>query len=178
VAGLSHAIEYAVTGQTEFSATRFGISILAGAVGGGIVGRVKWMKAQNTSVSDDLSDLSDLISDTTSTTSQRAERMYGAKVQGAPSQSAASGLVQKQAATASFKQSASLAQQNNMKLIMVQGDSAGIKLRIASKSAGNEAGVMARAASARSSVSSNYSLFSDVRVSQQIDDLGYGGFDF
>ena len=178
VTGLSHAIEWVATGQTEFSATRLGISILAGAVGGGIVGRVKWMKAQNTSVSDDLSDLSDLFSDTTSTTSQRAERMYGAKAQGVPSQSAASGLVQKQAATASFKQSASLAQQNNMKLIMVQGDSAGIKLRIASKSFGDEPGVMARAASVRSSVSSSYSLAPNIRVSQQLDELGYGGFDF
>ena len=47
VAGLSHGIEYLVTGQTEFSATRLGISVLAGAVGGGIAGRVKWAKAQN-----------------------------------------------------------------------------------------------------------------------------------
>ena len=52
VAGLSHAIEYAVTGQTEFSATRLGISILAGALGGGIVGRVKWAKAQNRGAGD------------------------------------------------------------------------------------------------------------------------------
>lgn len=49
VAGLSHGIEYLVTGQTEFSAARLGISILAGALGGGIVGRVKWAKAQNQS---------------------------------------------------------------------------------------------------------------------------------
>ncbi|CAB4602698.1 unannotated protein [freshwater metagenome] len=47
VAGLSHAIEYAVTGQTDFSAARLGISILAGALGGGIAGRVKWANAQN-----------------------------------------------------------------------------------------------------------------------------------
>ncbi|CAB4652135.1 MAG: hypothetical protein F2617_06890 [Actinobacteria bacterium] len=47
VAGLSHGIEYLVTGQTSFSAARLGISILAGALGGGIVGRVKWAKAQN-----------------------------------------------------------------------------------------------------------------------------------
>ena len=86
--------------------------------------------------------------------------------------------MQKQAATASFKQSASLAQQNNMKLIMVQGDSAGIKLRIASKSFGDEPGVMARAASVRSSVSSSYSLAPNIRVSHQLDELGYGGFEF
>ena len=47
VAGASHAIEYAVTGQTEFSAMRLGLSVLAGAAGGGIAGRVKWSKAQN-----------------------------------------------------------------------------------------------------------------------------------
>lgn len=47
VAGASHLIEYAVTGQTEFSAVRMGLSILAGAAGGGISGRVKWSKAQN-----------------------------------------------------------------------------------------------------------------------------------
>jgi RHS repeat-associated protein len=175
--GLSHAIEYAVKGQTEFSITRLGISILAGAVGGGIVGRVRWAKAQKTTVSDDLSDFSDLFSDTTSTASQRAERLNGLKVQGAPSQSAASGLVQKQAATASFKQTASLAQQNNMKLILVQSDSAGIKLRVSSKSFGDEPGVMARAASVRSSRNSGYSLAPNVRVSQQLDDLGFG-YDF
>jgi RHS repeat-associated protein len=49
VAGLSHAAEWVVTGQTEFSAARLGISILAGALGGGVVGRVKWAKAQNQS---------------------------------------------------------------------------------------------------------------------------------
>jgi RHS repeat-associated protein len=49
VTGISHAIEFWVTGQTEFSATRLGISILAGAFGGGIGGRVKWAKAQNSS---------------------------------------------------------------------------------------------------------------------------------
>ena len=172
--GLSHAIEWVATGQTEFSITRLGISILAGAVGGGIVGRVRWAKAQNTSVSDDLSDLSDLFSDTTSTTSQRAERLNGLKMQGSPSESAASGLVQKQASTASFKQAASLAQQNNTKLIMIQSDSAGIKLRVSSKSFGDEPGVMARAASVRSSVSSSYSLAPNIRVSQQLDELGYG----
>jgi RHS repeat-associated protein len=48
VAGLSHAAERVVTGQTEFSAARLGISILAGALGG-VVGRVKWAKAQNQS---------------------------------------------------------------------------------------------------------------------------------
>lgn len=47
VAGASHLIEYAITGQTEFSAVRMGLSILAGAAGGGIAGRVKWSKAQN-----------------------------------------------------------------------------------------------------------------------------------
>ena len=47
VTGLSHAIEYWTTGQTEFSAARLGISVLAGALGGGIVARVKWAKAQN-----------------------------------------------------------------------------------------------------------------------------------
>lgn len=49
VAGASHLIEYAVTGQTEFSAVRMGLSILAGAAGGGISGRIKWSKAQNRS---------------------------------------------------------------------------------------------------------------------------------
>jgi len=49
VTGLSHAIEFWVTGQTEFSAVRLGISVLAGALGGGIVGKVKWAKAQNSS---------------------------------------------------------------------------------------------------------------------------------
>jgi len=47
VAGASHLIEYAVTGQTEFSAMRLGLSILAGAAGGSIAGRVKWSRAQN-----------------------------------------------------------------------------------------------------------------------------------
>jgi len=171
--GLSHAIEYAVTGQTEFSITRLGISILAGAVGGGIVGRVRWAKARNSSISDDASTYSDLISETTSTASERFQRMYPAKVQGATSQSAASGLVQKQAATASFKQTASLAQQNNMKLILVQSDSAGIKLKMA-KSFGDESGVMARAASVRSGRSSGYSLASHLRVSDDLERMSIG----
>ena len=47
VAGASHAIEFAITGQTEFSSMRLGLSILAGAGGGSIAGRVKWSKAQN-----------------------------------------------------------------------------------------------------------------------------------
>jgi RHS repeat-associated protein len=47
VTAVSHAVELWATGKTEFSATRLGISILAGALGGGIVGRVKWAKAQN-----------------------------------------------------------------------------------------------------------------------------------
>jgi RHS repeat-associated protein len=47
VTGLSHAIEFWATGQTEFSATRLGISILAGALGGGLAGRVQWARAQS-----------------------------------------------------------------------------------------------------------------------------------
>jgi hypothetical protein len=47
VAGASHAIEFFFTGQTEFSAMRLGLSILAGAAGGSIAGRIKWSKAQN-----------------------------------------------------------------------------------------------------------------------------------
>ena len=47
VAGAVHGIEFLVTGQTEFSAVRLGLSILAGVNGGGIFGRVKWSKAQN-----------------------------------------------------------------------------------------------------------------------------------
>ena len=47
VTGASHLIEYAITGQTEFSVTRLGLSILAGAAGGGIAGRIKWSRAQN-----------------------------------------------------------------------------------------------------------------------------------
>ena len=46
VAGAAHAIEYAVTGQTSFSVARLGMSILAGAIGGGVRGRVKWANAQ------------------------------------------------------------------------------------------------------------------------------------
>ena len=45
VAGIATAIEYAATGQTSFSVMRLGLSILAGAVGGSIAGRVKWAKA-------------------------------------------------------------------------------------------------------------------------------------
>ena len=44
--GVAHGIEYAVTGQTEFSAWRLGASVLAGALGGGIAGRVKYARAQ------------------------------------------------------------------------------------------------------------------------------------
>jgi RHS repeat-associated protein len=174
VAGLSHAIEYAVTGQTEFSATRLGISILAGAVGGGIVGRVKWARAQNSSRSDDPSDFSSLFDDASSTSSQKMERLNGLKMQGSPSQSAASGLVQKQAVSASMREGAGLAQQGNAQYIVRQSDPAGIRLWMASKSAGDESGVVARAASVRSSRSSGYSLAGDVRVSQQLDELGYG----
>ena len=47
VAGAATAIEYAATGQTHFSVMRLGISILAGATGGAIGGRVKWVKAEN-----------------------------------------------------------------------------------------------------------------------------------
>jgi RHS repeat-associated protein len=176
VAGLSHAIEYAVTGQTEFSATRLGISILAGAVGGGIVGRVKWARAQNSSRSDDLSDLSSLFDDASSTASQKAERLNGLKMQGSPSQSAASGLVQKQAVSASMREGAGLAQQGNAQYIVRQSDPAGIRLWMASKSAGDESGVVARAASVRSSRSSGYSLVPELRVSQQLDDLGAAGY--
>ena len=46
IAGVAHGIEYLATGQTSFSVARLGISILAGAVGGGIRGRVKWANAQ------------------------------------------------------------------------------------------------------------------------------------
>ena len=45
VAGIATAIEYAATGQTSFSVMRLGLSMLAGAVGGSIAGRVKWAKA-------------------------------------------------------------------------------------------------------------------------------------
>jgi RHS repeat-associated protein len=47
VAGASNAIEFAITGQTEFSAVRIGLSILAGATGGGLASRIKWSRAQN-----------------------------------------------------------------------------------------------------------------------------------
>ena len=46
VAGVAHGVEFLVTGQTSFSAARLGISILSGAIGGGIRGRVKWANAQ------------------------------------------------------------------------------------------------------------------------------------
>lgn len=45
VTGIATAIEYAATGQTSFSFMRLGLSMLAGAVGGSIAGRVKWAKA-------------------------------------------------------------------------------------------------------------------------------------
>lgn len=45
VAGVATGIEYAATGDTSFSVARFGLSILTGAVAGGIAGRVKWAKA-------------------------------------------------------------------------------------------------------------------------------------
>ena len=44
--GVAHAYEFATTGQTSFSVARLGLSVLAGAVGGGIRGRVKWSNAQ------------------------------------------------------------------------------------------------------------------------------------
>ena len=47
VGAASSFIEGQVTGQSTFSMTRLGLSILAGAVGGGTRGRVKWAKAQN-----------------------------------------------------------------------------------------------------------------------------------
>jgi hypothetical protein len=46
VAGVAHGVEFLITGQTSFSAARLGISILSGAIGGGIRGRVKWANAQ------------------------------------------------------------------------------------------------------------------------------------
>ncbi len=45
VTGITHAAEYFITGQTEFSAWRLGLSVLAGSVGGGLVGRVKFARA-------------------------------------------------------------------------------------------------------------------------------------
>lgn len=47
VAGSVQLVSNAVTGQSEFSVTRIGLSILAGAAGGGIAGRIKWSTAQN-----------------------------------------------------------------------------------------------------------------------------------
>jgi hypothetical protein len=47
VAGVVQLASNYFTGQSEFSVTRMGLSILAGAVGGGIRGRVKWSRAQN-----------------------------------------------------------------------------------------------------------------------------------
>jgi RHS repeat-associated protein len=47
VAGVVQLASNYFTGQSEFSVTRMGLSILAGAVGGGIGGRVKWSRAQN-----------------------------------------------------------------------------------------------------------------------------------
>ena len=47
VAGAVQLTSNFFTGQSEFSVTRMGLSILAGAVGGGISGRVKWSRAQN-----------------------------------------------------------------------------------------------------------------------------------
>jgi len=47
VAGVVQLASNFITGQSEFSVTRMGLSILAGAVGGGIAGRVKWSRAQN-----------------------------------------------------------------------------------------------------------------------------------
>jgi RHS repeat-associated protein len=47
VAGVVQLASNYFTGQSEFSVTRMGLSILAGAVGGGISGRVKWSRAQN-----------------------------------------------------------------------------------------------------------------------------------
>jgi RHS repeat-associated protein len=47
VAGVSLAIEFAITGDTDFSGVRIGLSILAGAAGGGIRGRIQWSRAQN-----------------------------------------------------------------------------------------------------------------------------------
>ena len=44
---LSYAIELIVNGETEFSAVRLGLSVLAGAAGGGIAGRIRWSRAQN-----------------------------------------------------------------------------------------------------------------------------------
>jgi hypothetical protein len=171
--GLSHAIEYAVTGQTEFSITRLGISILAGAVGGGIGGRVKWARAKNTTRTDD--PLESLFDDASSTSSEKMEWLYGSKVQGAPSQSAASGLVRKQAVSASFiDEAVGMAQPSNVRLIS-QSDVAGIRLLIArtSKSVGDESGVLARAASVRSR-SSGYSLAPYLRVSEDLERMSIG----
>jgi RHS repeat-associated protein len=170
VAGLSHAIEYAITGQTEFSAARLGISILAGAVGGGIVGRVKWARAQNNTVDDTASSSVDLFDDLPDASTQYAMR------QGSPSQSAASGLAQRQAVSASFKESSRMSQQGGTKLIVGESDVAGIRL-MRSKSVGAESGAFLRAAQlARSSGSSSYSLRPSVRVSQQLDSLGDAGY--
>jgi RHS repeat-associated protein len=47
VAGTVQLVANYATGQSEFSVTRMGLSILAGAVGGGIGGRIRWSKAQN-----------------------------------------------------------------------------------------------------------------------------------
>jgi RHS repeat-associated protein len=187
VAGLSHAIEYAVTGQTSFSATRLGISVLAGALGGGIVGRVKWAKAQNRAAGNvngaaaqagDASQVtsyraSDNLSDWTNRSSRKFEVVYDRnEVLAAKTPPRVSlQLADDVPVPNGFRESQ---MSYSMKSVVKQGDPAGVRAWMAESSILDGLG---DAGSFRpASVESGYSLLSSVRLSQQLDRMSFGSF--
>ena len=186
VAGLSHAIEYAVTGQTEFSATRLGISILAGALGGGIVGRVKWAKAQNRvggNVNGGAAQAGDTASVTsyqsssydsgwTSRFSKKMEMIYNRdEVLAAKTPPRVSLQIVDDMPMPNGWRESQLSY--SMKTVVKQSDPNGIRAWMKASSVMD--GLCEGAGSFRpASVESSYSLASSVRVSQQLDRMSFG----
>lgn len=188
VAGLSHAIEYAVTGQTEFSATRLGISVLAGALGGGIVGRVKWAKAQNRAAGNVngnaavppqpkyqsrmsvISEHSSEASSSSSSSISYSSTEVGLVARG--SQRASLNIVDDVPIPNGFRESQL---SYSMKSVVKQGDPAGIRAWMQESSLldGLGDGV---GAFQPSSHNSGYSVLSQFRVSQQLDGMSFGSF--
>jgi hypothetical protein len=165
VAGLSHGIEYLVTGQTSFSAARLGISILAGALGGGIVGRVKWAKAQN---------------QTAGNVNRPGGNAFDASSRSsyAPSEPRSS-LSSLRSGRGQFNNQPPLRQSipaAPVADVVKQSDPAGVRAWMRNSSVIDDL-VEAGGSSRTSSVSSGYSLRTELRVSQQLNRMSFGSLD-
>ena len=183
VAGISHAIEYAVTGQTEFSATRLGISILAGALGGGIVGRVRWAKAQNRAAgnvnggagADDVQSVSSMTRSSgeanfdPGTGKLRLSVLQRDLAAASSSPRVSLGLVDDVPIPNGFRESQL---SYSMKSVVKQGDPQGIRAWM------NDSSILDGLGNGGSfrpgSIESSYSLRGSLRVSQQLERYSFG----